>query len=429
LLNDFGDVDCMKIGLQTWGSHGDIRPFVALAEGLQLAGHAVTLLITCVDLAAYEGMVSPSGVQIRVVGSPVIGPSEAERLGEIAINMRNPLTQMKMLIEGGFLPAEPAMFDAAQVLAAESDLLIGHYFLYPLQIAAERAGKPYVSVLLSHAAIPSAYSHPTGAPFGHRFLWWLTKWALHKTASPYPNRLRARLNMPPVRDMVTQVWLSPLLTLVGVSPQICERQRDWTPAIQVCGFLDMPNMQLEGQLTDALEAFLAAGTAPIYMTFGSWTPRDIAYQTETLRLFIDAATLAGCRAIIQTHDAAACGFQSSQQILFVTASPHHLIFPRCAAVVHHGGAGTTQSTTLAGRPSVVVAHISEQEHWGQELRRIGIAGKPLKRRSATAKQLAARISALRPAMQSRATVIARAMAQEDGVATAVRLINQKFGAA
>lgn len=104
----------MKIGLQTWGSHGDIRPFVALAEGLQQAGHQVTLVLTCVDSDAYASLSSPAGVTIRVVASPVIDLAEVERLGEAAANMANPLTQTKMLIEGGFLPAEAAMFDAAQ---------------------------------------------------------------------------------------------------------------------------------------------------------------------------------------------------------------------------------------------------------------------------------------------------------------------------
>lgn len=313
-------------------------------------------------------------------------------------------------------------------MAAECDLLIGHFFLYPLQIAAERAGKPYVSVLLSHVMVPSAHSHPLGLPFGQELLWRITRWALHKTASQYPNRLRACLGMAPVKDVLTEVWLSPELTLLGVSPQICERQPDWAPSLHVTGFLDMPNMQLEGRLTSEAEAFLAAGDAPVYMTFGSWTPRDVRHQSENLRLLTDAARLSGRRAIIQTPDAAACGFHSDQQILYVSASPHHLIFPRCAAVVHHGGAGTTQSTTLAGRPSVVVANIAEQEHWGQELRRLGIAGKPLRRRSVTAKKLAVCIRALRPGMPAKAEAIARAMAQENGVAAAVRIINEKYGA-
>lgn len=414
----------MKIGLQTWGSHGDIRPFIALAEGLQQAGHDVTLLITCVDSAIYESVTSASGVKMRVIASPVNDAAGAEQIGMAAIKVRNPLTQMKMLLDLCFVPAEEEMFAAAQELAAESDLLIGHYFMYPLQVAAEHAGKPYVSVLLSHVAVPSSHSHPMGVPFGHGFLWWLSKWALHKTAAPYPDRLRARLGMAPVKDFVTEVWLSKWLTLVAVSPQLCERQPDWAPSIQVSGFLDMPNMKLEGSLTPEVASFLAAGEPPVYMTFGSWTPREIDNQTGTVRLFTEAATLAGCRAIVQTHDAAACGFMSNERVLYVQATPHHLIFPRCAAVVHHGGAGTTQSVTLAGKPSVVVAHISEQEHWCKELIRLGIAAKLTHRRSVTSKQLAERIKSLRPEMQTKAVAVAQAMTQENGVATAIRIISE-----
>jgi len=415
----------MKIGLQTWGSHGDIRPMLALAEGLQLAGHEVTLAITCVDSEAYAGVRSEAGVKLRIVASPVITPGEGAEIGRSIVNSRDPLKQMSLILRRCFVPAEPAMFAAAQQLAAESDLLIGHYFMHPLQIAAEHAGKPYVSVLLSHAAIPSAYSHPLGVPrIFNGFLWWLTRTLLHRTLSPHVNRLRAQLGMAPSKDVVSDVWLSPHLTLVGVSPQICERQPDWPDALQVCGFLDMPNVPLEGRLTESLSAFLAAGEAPVYMTLGSWMPPDVADQRDALRLLAEAARLAGCRAVIQASRWEECGVRPDDRIMYVSATPHHLIFPRCAAVVHHGGAGTTQSSTLAGRPSVVIAHISEQEHWANELRRIGIGGKLTRRRSVTAKQLAARIRYVleRPALSAKAGALAAAMAQENGVATAIRLI-------
>jgi UDP:flavonoid glycosyltransferase YjiC (YdhE family) len=254
------------------------------------------------------------------------------------------------------------------------------------------------------------------------FLWWLTRTLLHRELSPYVNRLRAQLGMAPTKDVVSDVWLSPYLTLVAVSPQICERQPDWPEAVQISGFLDMPNMPLEGELGAALSSFLASGEPPVYMTLGSWMPPDVSDQTGALRLLTEAARQAGCRAVIQALRWEECGFRSDERIMYVSASPHHLVFPRCAAVVHHGGAGTTQSATLAGKPSIVIAHISEQEHWANELRRIGVAGKLTRRRSVTAKQLAARIKALRPEMQLRAAAVARAMADENGVAQAVALI-------
>ncbi len=425
----------MKIGIQTWGSHGDIRPFLALAEGLQLDGHEVSLFVTCIDREAYGGLASAAGVKIRVLDSPVISPIEAEKIGATAYNTRNPMTQMATILRLCFEPAEEAMFAAAQELAAESDLLIGHYFLHPLQIAAEHAGKPYVSVLLSHAGVPSEFNHPLGIPMlgriGNRLLWRLTRAALNRPLLPYSNHLRARLQMAPVQDVVTQVWISRPLTLVAVSPQICERQADWPSWVQVSGFLDMPNIQMEGQLPERMASFLSAGSAPVYLTFGSWMPQDVASQRETLQLLTDAVRQAECRAIIQSPGWQQCGFASCEQILYTSAAPHHLIFPHCRAVVHHGGAGTTQSATLAGKPSVVVAHISEQEHWGSELRRIGIAGQPIKRRSLTAKRLGQRLRFLqgRPDMLTRAQSIAAAMRPENGVARAVSLINQTFNTA
>jgi UDP:flavonoid glycosyltransferase YjiC (YdhE family) len=422
----------MKIGMQTWGSHGDIRPFLALAEGLQAAGNDVHLVITCVDSGAYEGMVSASGVKISVVASPVLTPAQQETVGRTAYEIRNPMTQMATILRLCLDPVEDAMFAAARRLCAESDVLIGHYFMHPLQTAAEAAGRPYVSVLLSHAAIPSDFDHPlTGPGAGkrmHRVLWWLTRTLLNRTLKHYPDRLRGQLGMAPLKDVVTQVWLSKHLTLAAVSPTICRGQPDWPASVRVCGFLDTPNLAMEGDLTSDLAGFLAAGDAPVYMTFGSWMPRDPTGQAKALRLLTDAARLAGCRAIIQAPSAAACGFQSDGDILYVAAAPHHAIFPHCRAVVHHGGAGTTQSVMSAGKPSVVVANISEQEHWGRELRRLGIAGRVAKRRNATAPALARGLRHVlaSPAMAARAADIAGAMQAEHGVDAAVALVMQTF---
>lgn len=422
----------MKIGMQTWGSHGDIRPFLALAEGLQANGHEVTLVITCVDSAAYANIKSAQGVKINVIGSPVISPEQAEEIGQTAYSIRNPMTQMATILRLCYDPVEDLMFQAAQRLCADSDVLIGHYFMHPLQVAAEKAQRPYVSVLLSHAGVPSAFNHPLGltalGKTGNRLLWWLTKAALNRTLKHYPNRLRRQLGLPPTQDIVTQVWMSPQLTLLGVSPQICRPQADWPASVQPCGFLDMPNIELEGPLSAALTAFLEGGDAPVYMTLGSWMPKDIQGQAETLRLLTQAAELAGCRAIIQSSSPQACGFRSSDQLLYISSTPHHAVFPHCRAILHHGGAGTTQSATLAGTPSIVVSHISEQEHWGRELQRMGIGGRLHKRRNVTAKDLARQIELLQrtPEMKARAEAIAGAMRQEDGVATAVALIEKAF---
>ena len=423
----------MKIGMQTWGSHGDIRPFLALADGLQAAGHEVHLVLTCVDSAAYASHVSEQGVHITVLASPVLTPAQAESFGATAHRIRDPMKQMAAILRMCFDPVEGRMFEAAQELCRDADLLIGHFMMYPLQFAAQQAGRPYASVVLSQVTIPTEFDHPLGAPrlgrVGHRFLWWLTRVLIHRALQQSPNRLRRRLGMAPVTDVLREIWLSPWLTLAAVSPQLCRQQPDWPASVRLCGFLDVPSLDIEGTVSGEVEAFLATGAAPVYMTLGSWMPRGQAEQAAVLRLLGQAAREAGSRAIIQAHAAQDCGFVSDDQLLYVSTAPHQAIFPRCSAVVHHGGAGTTQSATLAGKPSVVIAHISEQEHWGKELRRRGIAGKTLHRRSVTTAALARGIRDVlaAPDMAVKARAIAAAMKKEDGVAEAVRIIVERFG--
>lgn len=419
--------------MQTWGSRGDIRPFIALAEGLQAAGHEVSLVITCVDSADFNSAVSNAGVKIETIASPVIQGSENyKKIGNAIVGEANPVKQAKQIIALAFEPVEAEMFLASQRLCAENDLVIGHFFHYPLQIAAEKSGRPHVSVMLQHNSIPTRHQPPFGLPgmtnLGNRLSWWLVKSLLNKNIKGFPDRLRSTQGLKPAEDLMCDVWASRQLTLVGVSRELSRRQADWPGHYQVCGFLDMPALVLEGEVPSAIEDFLAKGEAPVYMTFGSLMPHETASQKGSIQLLMDAANLAKCRAIIQAPLWRESGFISTDMICFVDAAPHSQVFPRCKVVIHHGGAGTTQAALLAGIPSVVVAHIAEQAFWGAELRRVGVAPRWLLRRRVTARQLAVSIrQVLNSAeMSKRAKIISAAMRNEDGVSTAVRIINEKF---
>lgn len=421
----------MKIGIQTWGSHGDIRPFFALADGLKADGHDVTLVITCVDSDRYTDLKTRTGVKIEIVATPVIADCmQLRRSGDTLIHERNPVRQIQIAIEQFLLPVESALFEAADRLCIENDLVIGHYFLYPLATAAERHCRSYVSVALVHGAVPSAFQPPSGVPnlgaVSNRLSWHLAKMVLNRGLKKYPDRLRARLGMKPARDMLSDVWASESLTLLAISSVICKAKPDWPSRYQVCGSLDTYQPLAEGNVSAALEKFLANPAAPVYLTFGSMiSGSDEKYAVS---IFTQAARDAGVRAIIQSPRAEEFGFRSSDQIHYLSASPHAEVFPRCRLVVHHGGAGTSHAALRAGKPSVVVAHTAEQELWGRELHRLGTAPAVIPRSKLTAKRLA---SAIRAVSQStrfteNAMTVRQQVAQEDGVATAVRLINDRF---
>ena len=423
----------MKIGMQTWGTYGDIRPFLALAEGLQASGNQVSLVTTSLGGEAYDAPMSKAGVKYQSVASPVIRDKDkALEAFKAWTSESNPNKQNQLAFSSFLLPAEDEMYRAAEQLCADNDLVIGHYFHYPLQTAAEKAGRHYVSILMFHGLVPSSTQPPPGLPqrgkLSNRLYWWLASSLLNRSFKPYPDRLRVAHGLKPARDMLRDVFASHELTLIPVSPQLCQPQKDWPSQYQVCGFLDMPNLSMEGEVSAGLEEFLSRGDAPVYMTLGSVMPPDIRMQTDTVKLMCQAAEMANCRAIIQAPLWQECGFQPTAEIYYVQASPHSRVFPRCRAVVHHGGAGTTQAAALAGKPSIVVALGADQEFWGRELQRLGIAPAPLFRKKVTASQLAKSIksAAASTEMSEKAKKIGAAMAGENGVQTAVKLINERF---
>lgn len=148
----------MKIGIQTWGSNGDIRPMLALADGLQKAGHAVTLVVSSIDNHSYRGICEQLEIAYRQVPGHIDFdmPDFAQRSFRM-----NPLQWLRALLDEAFFPHEQAVYQAAQQLAADNDYVIGHHFLYPLKLAALLRQKPFVSVTLCHAAIPNPAIPPS----------------------------------------------------------------------------------------------------------------------------------------------------------------------------------------------------------------------------------------------------------------------------
>ncbi|MBE0615106.1 MAG: glycosyltransferase family 1 protein [Burkholderiales bacterium] len=423
----------MKIGIQTWGSTGDINPFIALAAGLAGAGHEVTLVITSAERRDFSATGARLG--FRVVQAGHIGASEEalNDLGRKMFAISNPVTQLATIFERMFDPGVAAMYAAAQSLCAEHDLIIGHFIVHPAQLAAEQAGKPYVTVALNHGAIPTRFVPPSPLPdlgrWCNALLWKLAQKMIDDMVLPSINRLRSEQGCRPVRSY-RQVWESPACNLIAVSHEFCPQYADWETYQQVCGYFDLPEAASDWRMPDDLARFLEQGEAPVFIGFGSMIglARPNADLDEITRLMLDSARLAGCRAIVQSHWDVVAAMPEDARIYRLTSAPHTQIFPHCALIVHHAGAGTTQTSLLCGRPSVVVAHATDQFLWGGQLRRLGVAPALIKRRKATAKKIAAAIQKVlrAPAMRTAAEAAGRRLRAENGVAAAVRIIEQRF---
>lgn len=423
-----------KIGIQTWGSDGDINPFIALAGGLAAAGHEVTLAITSAERKSYAHLAGRLG--FRLIQTGYIWKDDADLLkkSEEIFRTANPLKQLDLLIKDMLDPGVDAMYRVARTLCAENDLLVGHFAVHPLQLGAELARKPYMTVTLNHALIPSAHMPPPPpslipnlGPALNSVLWKIAIMVLNRYILPSINRLRLKEGSASAASF-RDVWESPVGNLVAVSPELCKPDPGWGEHQHICGFFLIPEKAHNWDMPGDLARFLDEGTPPVYMTFGSMASieRDPERVTAAARLLVDAAKAARCRAIIQANWETVSGIPEDTAIYRITSAPHTQIFPRCAAVVHHGGSGTTQTATLCGQPSIIVAHILDQYFWGSELKRLGVAPSPLDRRTATPEKLGREIRRVldTPAMADRAKVLGEKLRAEDGVARAVAIIGR-----
>ena len=393
----------MRIGIQTWGSEGDIRPFVALADGLQKAGHAVTLVITSAEDKDYTSLAHSLGLKIWQVKFPFFDRERFGRAEAKAMQSVNPFKQVSLVFSDLFDPVAQNMYEAAEQLCRNNDVVIGYYLLYPLAIAAEKTKRPRVSVIISPNFLRSRYTPPEGLPdLGERLnqlLWNLAEVFMDRILRPGGNRLRRQAGLQPISDIARKLLESNYLNLVAVSPALYPPQPDWQGLYNLCGFFNLPKTRENWQMPSDLEAFLKAGDPPVFMTFGSMATLDPSLA-ETTRLLIEAVSLGKFRAIIQSRWEDLSEIPASSSIYRIGYAVHQHIFPHCAAVVHHGGAGTTQSATLCGCPSVVVEHALDQRLFGILLNRVGLAPKPLHRRSLTPTKLAKAVRTVLGSMEN-----------------------------
>ena len=233
------------------------------------------------------------------------------------------------------------------------------------------------------------------------------------------NRWRGELGLN------TLPWHGPYQTLVeqkmpviyGFSPTLVPRPSDWPPFVSVSGAWFRERTD---PLADELEAFLDDGPPPVYIGFGSRADQESGARTEEI---VRAIQMAGVRAVISKGWGGMDSITHGDAFV-VGETNHHLLFPRCAAVVHHGGAGTTHAAARAGTPSVVVPHWADQFFWADRIAASGAGPTPLRRNRLTADNLAIRIDDAITKHRERAAEVGAAIRRETGVEQAVTTISR-----
>lgn len=419
----------MKITLFAAGSRGDIQPCVVLSTGLQQAGYRVSLAAP-EDFADFS---TRHGVAFRPLRGDVqkIMASDTGR-GLMESGSANPLKSIRAF-RTMLAPVVRQMADDAFAACGDADAVICLGVLGTFgQTIAEALQIPLVlleptPLLPTRTFAAPAWPIQRGLGGLHNYLSGVAMLqVVWQWYGPFVNAFRARLGLPAYGARSFQRILQSTPLVGAYSPTIIRHPADWPATVHISGYLFLDD-RADWQPSPALTAFLEAGEAPVTIGFGSMAGRSPA---QLARIAVEAVVQSGRRGLLLTGWGGLQAASVPESVFVVDAAPHAWLFPRTAAVVHHGGAGTTAEGLRAGVPAVVVPFAFDQAFWGARIHALGLGPAPIPQKKLTAERLAQaiRVAVMDGGMRQRAGRCGEAIRTEDGVAGAVGVIRDYLGA-
>lgn len=409
----------MRILVSTVGSRGDVQPFVALSLGLQAAGHEVTLSTAqrFAPLAAEHGLpfLPTTDALLDLMDHPVV------RQGLETLTSIGPIVrQMPRLVRlVGHTQAALVADSWSAVQQVRPDLIVFHpkafwgpSFAHHIGARAVRAALQPFFVPTGERPLPSMPSPPLG-PIYNRLSYAPVRLGMAVSVRNYLADWRRETGgvIPP----------SAVTTVHGYSRHLVPEPADWPTSAVVSGEWPLP--EPDWKPPPSLESFLNSGPPPVYVGFGSMAGRD---PEQTTRIVVEALRAAGVRGVLATGWGGMTAHELGPDLAVVESAPHGQLFPRCAAVVHHGGAGTTHAGLRAGRPTVICPFFGDQPFWGRRVHDLGVGPEPIRQTELTPARLAAAVhhATTSASVRERAEALGTAIRSEGGVETAVRWIER-----
>jgi len=373
----------VHVVIASLGTRGDAQPYIALAKAIQVKGHRVTFACS----ADHRQLSEDNAVPFReITGSfaELIATEKGRAWLESGDSVLAYLKTTRELFHDVQLPWNRAAFAAAE----DADLVLGHPYSWGAFFAAEKRGVPYVVTPL-WPFVPTGEIPVPGVPLPpwawlRRYVWKKGIEAIDGLNAEARAAMRRELELPEQPGVGFYGHLATAGTkwVHLVSETLVPRPSDWPANVMIGGActLEEPAFEPPADLVD----FLASGSQPIYLGFGSMTGRDPEALT---RLAVDAIAKAKQRAVIVTGWGGVDRTYLSGDVLALDAVPHEWLFSRVRAVVHHGGVGTTTAGLRAGRPTQVVSFFGDQPAWGRRVAELGAGPPPLHRTKLTAERL------------------------------------------
>lgn len=416
-----------RILLTTFGSSGDLHPFLAVGLGLRARGHQVTF--------AVERNFQPQIIALGFPALPLTGDAEGGLMesAEALISRATPLASLRALMNDVILPALRPKIEELRAASANADVLVSSAQQIAASFVADLTDIPWASIALSPVLFPSAYLEPQPAPvpiprrlqpLANRASWAMGMMAVRRLWDVPINRVRAEYGLPPRRDLAQTGNLSRQLTALAVSPAYTPRPPDWPAWVHQTGFCfwDTPDTWKE---PPELTAFLAGSRPVVALSSGSMADKVGGAFDPVYRAGIAAICQAGARALVIGAPLESLPNPLPDDVFALKYAPFSLIYPRCAAAIHHGGIGTLAQSLRAGIPALVVPWGVDQFFAGAQMARVG-AGRWLRRPDFTAERGTREVAVLLEdvSYRKRAAAIAQQIATEDGVGAFIALLER-----
>ena len=377
----------MLITILTTGSRGDTQPYIALGVELKKAGHTVRIAA----FRNYEALVKEYGLEFYPIEGDVARVASSEDVKE-AMKADNPLKLILSFnkLKSFVVDMQKDFFNACKgsdAIVYHPGAAIGYFAAQYLKIPSILATpfpmtptREYPALIFYDSVRPGrAFNFATHKIF-EQVMWFASSSAVKQFWQKEFGKAPGNFGCPFGRQTTRT---NP--TVISCSNFVFPRPKDWPENVTSSGYWfleDTGDWEPSRELLD----FMERGTPPVYVGFGSIG--DPALAVQTTELVIEALRRSGQRGILATGWSGMSKMDNLPEELFILESaPHSWLFPRMAAVVHHGGAGTTAAGLKAGVPSIIIPHSNDQFAWGRRVYELGAGSRPIPRKKLSAEKL------------------------------------------
>jgi rhamnosyltransferase subunit B len=415
-----------RIVINTFGSFGDIHPYMSLAMELEARGHEAVIA----TMEYYRQKIEEAGLRFAPVRPNIPQPQEQDQ--ELIDKIMNPSSGPKLLMEQVIFPAVADAYSDLLEATKGADLLITHPAAPAGPLIGRKTGLPWISTVLAPMSFFSAYDPPVPPllqwtnklrVLGPRVMKVFLETMMRQYKAKAVTSFRDSIGVQDYGNPMFEGQHSPTCVLALFSRVFAEPQPDWPPQTHITGFCFYDGRH-EVQMSPELQDFLDAGPPPIVFTLGSsavWVARDFFGQS------VDATMRLGKRAVLIIGDERNKPDKLPENIIAVGYASYQSLLPRASVVVHHGGVGTTSQGLLAGVPTLIVPFAFDQSDNADHARRIGTS-RTLYRQHYLATRVARELKVLTEdrSYANNAKTVSLKLKQENGPATAVDVIESQL---